>query len=135
LALAFADSRTPPLRGREKKTRKSFSLSLATGLSPFKDSEEKESGRWVKGFQAAQALAKAVPQTEIICVADSEADLFEVFSETQPGCGQAQLIVRACQDRVERFVAMSLIVAWRISYLCHLGRECPELSCEAVFAP
>lgn len=37
------------------------------------------------------------------------------------------------QDRVERFVAISLIVAWRICYMCHLGRECPEISCEAVF--
>jgi hypothetical protein len=39
------------------------------------------------------------------------------------------------QDRVQRFLAMSLIIAWRISYLCHLGRECPEMSCEAVFSP
>lgn len=249
--------------------------------------EEKESGRWVKGFQAAQAVAAEIPQTEIICVADSEADVYELFSETKAGSGNAQFLVRACQDRllvpsrdesaeppvtllwaavenaavlmeatievrgreakvqcetrgrrqarvsrttvvnvraarvtlrgphrpagrlpdvtvsavlvreinppageapiewllittlpidtlaqvqrviklyavrwkielffrmlkqgcrveerrfefqdrVERFLAMSLIVAWRISYMCHLGRECPEMSCEAVFSP
>jgi hypothetical protein len=37
--------------------------------------------------------------------------------------------------RVENCLALYSIIAWRIMYLCRLGRECPELSCEAVFEP
>ncbi|XZE22767.1 IS4 family transposase [Pirellulaceae bacterium SH449] len=27
------------------------------------------------------------------------------------------------------------IVAWRSMYICHLGRECPEMDCELFFEP
>lgn len=37
--------------------------------------------------------------------------------------------------RVENCLAVYSIIAWRVMYLCYLGRECPELSCEVVFAP
>ena len=30
-------------------------------------------------------------------------------------------------------LALYLIVAWRVLYVLKLGRECPEMSCEAVF--
>ena len=32
-------------------------------------------------------------------------------------------------------VAVYAIIAWRIMYLCRLGRECPDLNCEVVFEP
>lgn len=38
-------------------------------------------------------------------------------------------------DRLERCLAVLLIVAWRTLYLCRLGRSCPDLDCEAVFEP
>jgi Transposase DNA-binding/Transposase Tn5 dimerisation domain len=38
-------------------------------------------------------------------------------------------------DRVLPCLAMYLIVAWRTMYVCHLGRECPDLDCEAIFEP
>ncbi len=41
-------------------------------------------------------------------------------------------------EHVERsltFVAVSLIVAWRVLMVCRLGRSCPDLDCEAVFEP
>jgi hypothetical protein len=28
-----------------------------------------------------------------------------------------------------------LIVAWRTLFVCHMGRSCPELDCEAIFEP
>lgn len=31
-------------------------------------------------------------------------------------------------------IAVYMIVAWRIHLLCHLGRECPEMDCDALFA-
>jgi hypothetical protein len=38
-------------------------------------------------------------------------------------------------DRVLNCVAVYSIIAWRIMYLCRLGRECPDLDCEVVFEP
>lgn len=61
--------------------------------------EEKESHRWVDGLRAAQQVARDIPGTQIICVADSEADIFEVLVEAQAAPRSADWIVRACQDR------------------------------------
>jgi hypothetical protein len=38
-------------------------------------------------------------------------------------------------DRLTACLAVYLTVAWRTLYVCHLGRRCPEVSCEAVFEP
>jgi len=38
-------------------------------------------------------------------------------------------------DRILNCLAVYSIVAWRIMYLCRLGRTCPDLSCEVVFEP
>ena len=36
-------------------------------------------------------------------------------------------------DRVLNCVAFYSVVAWRLMYVCHLGRECPEIECEVIF--
>jgi hypothetical protein len=64
--------------------------------------EEKESHRWVEGIRAAREVAQSCPQTTCVCVGDSEADIYEVFSEPREidaATGQAHLLVRACQTR------------------------------------
>lgn len=38
-------------------------------------------------------------------------------------------------DRVLNCLAFYSVVAWRLMYLCHLGRACPELPCELMFEP
>ncbi len=38
-------------------------------------------------------------------------------------------------ERLLPCLAVYLIVAWRVLFLCRLGRSCPEISCEAVFEP
>jgi Transposase DNA-binding/Transposase Tn5 dimerisation domain len=38
-------------------------------------------------------------------------------------------------DRELNFVAVALIVAWRVLMACRLGRSCPDIDCEAVFEP
>jgi Transposase DNA-binding/Transposase Tn5 dimerisation domain len=38
-------------------------------------------------------------------------------------------------DRVLPCLALYLIVAWRTLFVCHLGRECPDLDCETIFEP
>jgi hypothetical protein len=38
-------------------------------------------------------------------------------------------------SRLQNCIAVYSIIAWRVMYLCRLGRECPDLSCEVVFEP
>ena len=38
-------------------------------------------------------------------------------------------------DRLLNCLAVYSIIAWKIMYLCRLGRECPELDCEIIFQP
>jgi Transposase DNA-binding/Transposase Tn5 dimerisation domain len=61
--------------------------------------EEKESNRWVLTLRQAREEARHCPSTQFICVADSEADIYEVLVEgtTKPTSGD--WIVRACQNR------------------------------------
>jgi Transposase DNA-binding/Transposase Tn5 dimerisation domain len=43
--------------------------------------EEKESYRWLEGLRQARAVAQELPRTTCVCVADSEADVYELFAE------------------------------------------------------
>jgi hypothetical protein len=61
--------------------------------------EEKESRRWVEGYRRCCVLARSTPQTVVVSVADSEADIYECFAEAAAQGHAAKFIVRACQDR------------------------------------
>jgi hypothetical protein len=63
--------------------------------------EEKESHRWLKGYRLGCAVAAEVPETEIVVISDSEADIYECFAEAgrKDGTQKAEWITRACQDR------------------------------------
>lgn len=62
--------------------------------------EEKESMRWVEGVRASREIAETCPQTQCISVADSEADIYELFTEPREcKSGQLHLLIRAAQDR------------------------------------
>lgn len=61
--------------------------------------EEKESYRWVTTLRQAQEVAKACPSTQCICVADSEADIYELLAEATADSSSVDWIVRACQNR------------------------------------
>jgi hypothetical protein len=54
------------------------------------------------------------------------------FRVLKSGCKIEDLQFEA-EDRFQVCLAMYLIVAWRVLYVLKLGRECPEMSCEAVF--
>lgn len=60
--------------------------------------EEKESIRWLDGLRQARAVAQELPETQCVCVADSEADIFEVFAEPR-GERPVHWLIRACHDR------------------------------------
>ncbi len=64
---------------------------------------QKESYRWVQGYQRACAVAEQLPNTTVVSVGDAESDIYECFSvalSTTPA-RKADWIIRACQfDRL-----------------------------------
>lgn len=64
--------------------------------------EDKESYRWLLSMRQAQDLANQYPQTQFVCMGDSESDIYEVLAETLQAPGNAHWIVRAAQDRALR---------------------------------
>jgi len=61
--------------------------------------EDKESHRWVVALEQAREEARHCPTTQFICVADSEADIYEVMAEGTREPRAVDWIVRAGQDR------------------------------------
>lgn len=62
---------------------------------------DKESQRWLDGYQKASELARQLPDCEVISISDREGDIFEVYqawglAENGPRAGW---IIRANQDR------------------------------------
>ena len=60
--------------------------------------EEKESLRWLTGLRQARQVAQELPAVQCVCVADSEADIYELFAEPR-GERPVHWLIRACQDR------------------------------------
>jgi hypothetical protein len=87
-AAAWARPATPPRRQSLTQAER-----WATPL------EEKESYRWVVALRHARAEAQCQPQTRIVCVADSEADIYELLAEGMSEPRTAEWVVRACQNR------------------------------------
>lgn len=63
--------------------------------------DDKESVRWVEGVRAALATAKKCPETQCICIADSEADIYELFLEPRRinDSNNLEILVRAARQR------------------------------------
>lgn len=57
--------------------------------------EEKESFRWLKGYRQGCALARACPETQIVSIADREADIYDIFVEAERESGPADYIIRS----------------------------------------
>ena len=65
--------------------------------------EDKESGRWLRGYRQGSELQARCPGTQVIVISDSEADILDCFAEAQvlsaAGRPAADWITRAFQDR------------------------------------
>ena len=61
--------------------------------------EQKESYRWVETFQRATEEARRCPSTQLVCVADSEADIYEFLVQATAEPRRVDWLVRACQNR------------------------------------
>ena len=61
--------------------------------------------------------------------------MIEVFFRTmKSGCRVERRLFEQT-DRLLPCLAVYLIVTWRTLFVCRLGREFPEISCEAIFEP
>lgn len=60
--------------------------------------EDKESLRWLTGLRQAREVAEQLPGVQCVCVADSEAAIYELFAEPR-GTQPVHWLIRACQDR------------------------------------
>lgn len=61
--------------------------------------DEKESGRWIRAFQAATQRAWQMPQTQVVVCGDRESDIFELFDQMAAAPKNLHLLVRAQHDR------------------------------------
>ena len=61
--------------------------------------EEKESFRWLSSMRCVRAEAAGCPGTQLVFVADSESDVYDVIAEGMEGPRTADWIIRSCQDR------------------------------------
>lgn len=87
-ATAWARDDAPPPSKSEREHRRKH-----------RPIEEKESYRWVETLRHAREETKYAPETQFVCIADSEADLYELLAEAQAEPHRPDFIVRACQDR------------------------------------
>ncbi|HET6576431.1 MAG TPA: IS4 family transposase [Fimbriiglobus sp.] len=91
LPLGLLDARTwsrdPETVGTAKATRKDRPLA------------DKESVRWIEGYRTCVGAARSQPGVEVVCVSESEGDVYELFVEVETQGHAAKSIVRACQDR------------------------------------
>jgi hypothetical protein len=65
----------------------------------LKPIEEKESYRWVEGYEAACRLADACPNTRVVSIGDSEADIYDIYMAASAVEGpRADFIVRCYHE-------------------------------------
>jgi len=60
--------------------------------------EQKESFRWLEGLRRAREMAQELPQTQFICIADSDADIYDLFVEPR-GQQPVDWLIRAFRNR------------------------------------
>jgi Transposase DNA-binding/Transposase Tn5 dimerisation domain len=84
-------------------TRLDESLELAPDVKRKKRKaspiEQKESFRWLEGMRQARQFARQCPETTCVCVADSEADIYELFAEPHGQRKPLHWLIRLGQDR------------------------------------
>jgi hypothetical protein len=61
--------------------------------------QEKESFRWLDGLRHAREFAQQCPQTACVYVADSEADIYELYAEARGQTNPIDWVIRLCHDR------------------------------------
>ena len=84
--------------------------------------EQKESMRWLKGYRLACQMADECPQTQIVSVADREADIYDIFVDAQARVTGEALTVDATES------STSAVASRRADYIIRAqeNRSTPE---------
>jgi hypothetical protein len=108
---------------------KAPNASLTRGERAATAIEEKESFRWLLSMRQVHEEAGGCPQTQIVYVADSEADIYEVIATGTEEPGTAEWIVRSCQNRA---LVDDLEDAVGLDYLHEEVMAAPRLSLQTI---
>ena len=73
--------------------------SLGQDKDPSRALEEKESVRWVDGYQRVNELGESLTATDLTYIADREGDIYDLFVEAPCPESAADWLVRAQHDR------------------------------------
>ena len=93
--------------------------------------EEKESFKWLKSYRNVCAVQARSPRTQLIVMADREADLHELFADHLKIRNSAQLLIRAERSRNRNVIADEQIEAlWP-----HMEKVAPAALVELVVPP
>ena len=65
-----------------------------------KSIEEKESFRWIEGYQQICRISQRLPDTQCVYIADRESDIYELLVETGQQEYPADYLIRARHDRI-----------------------------------
>jgi hypothetical protein len=76
--------------------RTDFGKSKKRKIKPI---EEKESYCWIKGYEAANEIALAAPDTIVVSIADREGDIYELLEKSPSSANKAYWLVRSQHDR------------------------------------
>ena len=61
--------------------------------------EEKESYNWVKGYEAANDIAKLAPNTVVVSISDREGDIYDVLEKERNEENKAYWLIRSQHNR------------------------------------
>ena len=62
--------------------------------------QDKESNRWLSGYQNACTLQELCPETQVVSLADREGDIYDLYTEYRDHVGpRAEFVIRAQQAR------------------------------------
>ena len=86
------------LLGVEEFSRSSESLGKAQERRKL-PIEQKESCRWLTGYRLASQMVCECPDTQIVSIADCEADIYDIFVEAQQHDTPADFVIRAKENR------------------------------------
>ena len=64
-----------------------------------KSIDEKESLRWLEALQISATMARRMPQTQLVVLADREGDLYELHDAVKQGPENLHVVIRAQHDR------------------------------------
>ena len=117
----------PPQRKGLKLPKVTFWAVLAEETDP---PPGEEPVRWL--LLTSKEITTLEEARRIIRVNLRRWDIEVFFRILKTGCRVERVQLKTCEALI-RALMIYLVIAWRIHYLTHLGRQCPDLPCGCVF--